>query len=69
MENNSRKINLEITGIPTVADEDCKKVVYALGKLLFTHHQCLTSLISSINIGSNLRKPQIWRSLIYMHKL
>ena len=27
MENNSRKLNLEITGIPAVADENCKKLV------------------------------------------
>ena len=34
MENNSRKLNLEITGIPAVADENCKKLVYTLDKLI-----------------------------------
>ena len=27
MENNSRKINLEITGIPAVTDENCKQII------------------------------------------
>ena len=34
LENNSRKLNVEITGIPVLPDENCKSIVFKIGKLM-----------------------------------
>ena len=60
MENNSRKINLEITGIPAVADEDCKKIIYTLGKLIQVEDEHLNNIdVAHRLTNSNGKIPAI----------
>ena len=44
MENNSRKMNIEVTGIPTTADENCKQIIYKLWKLIKIEEEHLNNI-------------------------
>ena len=60
MENSSRKLNLEITGIPVVADENCKKLVYTLGKLIQVDDEHLKNIdVAHRLTNSNGKIPAI----------
>ena len=41
---NSRKINIEITGIPVVQNEDCKQIVYKLVKVMNVEEEYLNNI-------------------------
>ena len=41
MENNNRKINIEITGIPVVHGENCKDIARKIGEMMLVEHKYL----------------------------